>query len=113
MGDITIFILLIHMLNKEKEAAQKITMKDANGTQVQAGDQIEFWIGLPPVRVTARIEERDGYLIGISRDIQPEIFRLQKLGQFRPWFKVTYGKGSGPGVVANRETHQQWMAEQK
>jgi len=64
-------------------------MKDDNGKWVQAGDQIEFCYGMPPVKATAQIELRDGILIGTCSGHDPETFRLRSLRRFvSPWYKV-------------------------
>jgi hypothetical protein len=64
-------------------------LKDDNGKWVRAGDTIQFCYGMPPVRVTAKIEERDGQLIGTCSGHDPEIFRLRALRKFvGPWYKV-------------------------
>lgn len=47
-------------------------MKDEDGIQVKAGDWIAFSFGFPPLRVEAKIVERDGKLIALTPDVTPK-----------------------------------------
>lgn len=52
---------------------------DSDGNEVKAGDTIIFSYGIPPVKVIAPIEERDGKLWAITKGHNPEICNARAL----------------------------------
>ena len=53
--------------------------KDTDGRATRAGDIIQFCYGIPPVRVTAEIIERDGDLWALTPGHNPPECRLKNL----------------------------------
>jgi hypothetical protein len=61
---------------------------DDDRKRTTAGDTVCFSYGIPPVRVLAKIIERDGVLIGICPGHYPDEFKLRSLRKYvGSWYK--------------------------
>jgi hypothetical protein len=61
------------------------SIRDDDGKEIVAGDQISFAYGIPPVGVEAMIVERKGRLVALTPDHNP---KQATLGQIRKWYSI-------------------------
>jgi hypothetical protein len=65
-----------------------IFLLDDDGERTTAGDTVMFSYGIPPVRVLAKIIERDERLIGLCPGHNPPEFNLRSLRRYvGSWYK--------------------------
>jgi hypothetical protein len=64
-------------------------LKDDDGIPTGAGDAIHFSYGIPPVKVEARVVERDGKLIALCPGHNPPEMNLRSLRNYVcNWWRV-------------------------
>jgi len=78
-------------IEQERAVSRKVkplVLLDDDGKRTTAGDTVCFSYGIPPVKVLAKIIERDGVLIGICPGHYPDEFKLRSLRRYvGSWYK--------------------------